>query len=434
MSDWTHIVKRGFESKDLDYKAAKSWDESDKKACCELVKDILAISNTNGGWLVIGVNETASGFTYSGVTQEQAGTFDTTRLNRFLQNYTDPPINTHIQKPNVEGTIFIVIEVPRFVDTPHICQKDFPDVLRQSAIYVRTDNNESAELKKSADVRNIVERTIKNRADTLLESFRSILKHGLGSETPSDNEEYRRQIDIIRQRSDELNTIVDKSCGYREVIFHPCSYNPSRFDIGTLKEMAKYASIDFRGWPFLFLSKAGDFTSVINDGYETHIGGTSPITGNDDFHFWQLKQSGLLYTKDLLYEDELNAKKQGQRILDFDGFSMNTAEAITCLTRLYERWIDDADDITLTYRLNGMNGRAMGSLNPHRGMHILPACYFCRIDDITYQAKKTFAEWRAGVVDHSLEICKYVFERFNWTDANLSESRKLIVNMLERKL
>ena len=70
------ILLRGHESKDFDYKSAAEWDEKDKKACCELVKDILAMANTLGGFIVIGVSESASGFSFDGVTPAQAKTFD----------------------------------------------------------------------------------------------------------------------------------------------------------------------------------------------------------------------------------------------------------------------------------------------------------------------------------------------------------------------
>jgi len=434
MHDWTQIIKRGFESKELDYKAPCSWDESNKRACCELVKDILALSNTNGGWLVIGVNETASGFAYDGVTQDQAATFDTTRLNRFLQNYTDPPINTHVHKPKLDTVTYVVVEVPRFVDTPHICQKDYPSVLHTCAIYIRSDSNESSELKKSVDVRNIVEKAIRNRTDVLLESFRAILKHGVGPEIPSDDKKYEEQISVIEKRCDELDTFKEKKYGYREVIMYPTSFNALRFNISTLREMAKYASVDFRGWPFLFFSDTRNETHAINDGYETCLSGKSFFGEGDEFHFWQLKQTGLLYTKDILFEDELGNKGRERKILDFDGFSMSAAEAIACLTRLYEGKIDDSEEITLIFRLKGMAGRAIGSLNSRRGMAVLPPRYFSNIDDITYLTKKPLIEWKAGLIDYALEICKYVFERFNWHDADISESNKLILNMLERKL
>ncbi|MBE9569024.1 MAG: ATP-binding protein, partial [Proteobacteria bacterium] len=93
MKQLEEILLQGYESKDLDYKGPCQWDEKDKKACCEIVKDILAMANTLGGYIVIGVKENDKGFECQGLSVEQAKSFETSRLNRFLQNYADPPIN-----------------------------------------------------------------------------------------------------------------------------------------------------------------------------------------------------------------------------------------------------------------------------------------------------------------------------------------------------
>ncbi len=48
----------------------------------------------------------------------------------FFQEYADPPINALLRKIQHEGKLFVVIQVPHFPDTPHICRKDFPDTLK----------------------------------------------------------------------------------------------------------------------------------------------------------------------------------------------------------------------------------------------------------------------------------------------------------------
>ena len=67
VQDGEAILRRGFESKEFDYKGPCVWDKGDKKACCEIVKDILATANTKGGFIVVGVDETDTGFSWSGL-------------------------------------------------------------------------------------------------------------------------------------------------------------------------------------------------------------------------------------------------------------------------------------------------------------------------------------------------------------------------------
>src|ERR1700677_90416 len=156
-SELIGIIERNFESKSLDYKGPMSWDANDKRKCCELVKDVLAFANTEGGYIVIGVSEADEGFELTGVSIEQAGSFEPSAICQFVQKYSDPPINVRVQKVVHQQKNFVILEIPRFSDTPHLCQKDFPYVLSDRTLYVRTDNNESAQIKSSADFRVVIE-------------------------------------------------------------------------------------------------------------------------------------------------------------------------------------------------------------------------------------------------------------------------------------
>jgi predicted HTH transcriptional regulator len=176
-------IERNFESKDLDYKETLIWSSDDKKPKCELVKDVLAMANTEGGQIVIGVSELGDGFLLTGVSEGCAASVETSELCRFVQIYADPPINLHVQKVIHKDLLFIVIEVPRFTDTPHLCQKDYPGVLQDRTLYVRTDNNESAPVRSSADFRSVIERAVRNKSEDLLSAMRAILRNLCTSST-----------------------------------------------------------------------------------------------------------------------------------------------------------------------------------------------------------------------------------------------------------
>ncbi len=431
MTNWEEIINRGVESKELDYKAPTIWSENDKKACCEIVKDILALANTNGGWLVIGVSEVGTGFSLDGVTEEQAKSFDTTRVNRFVQVYADPPINSHVHKIPLAGKFYVVIEVPSFPATPHVCQKEFPGVLSTCAIYVRTDNNESAPLRVSADFQALIERAVRNRSEQLLTSFRTVLKHGLQPPEPADSEQYEKQIFAAEKRGHEINPHKAKPYAYRETAFYPARFQKERFDLPTLKKMALNACVDFRGWPFIFISnQCPQLTYVIGDGYESFLADPNPFNNGDTLHFWQLRQSGMLYAKEILYEDTLASVRKTEFMVNFDAVATNAGEAVHCLTKLYEGQLDDGDDVVMRFKLAGIKDRQLSSLTG-RGFFGL---YACRIPEVTYVAQRPFAEWKAGLVDHALAICRHVLMHFNWESPNVGECRKIIEKMFARRL
>lgn len=63
------------ESKVLDYKGPLGWEPNrgdGKATCCGLVKDIFAFANTNGGQLLIGVEEPPTGPNPVGLHKSQS--------------------------------------------------------------------------------------------------------------------------------------------------------------------------------------------------------------------------------------------------------------------------------------------------------------------------------------------------------------------------
>lgn len=430
MIDWNSLILRSSEGKDLDYKGPCDWNTSDKRARCELVKDILALANAGGGWLVIGVSETRTAFAHAGVSDEQAASFETTQVNTFLNNYADPPINTRIHKPEVQGKRFVAIEVPGFPDTPHICQKEYPDVLTAPTLYVRTANNESAPIKSSADFRAIVERATRNRADSILESVRALLTHGaLKAELP-DREQFEAQAAEARNWCDDQNPHRDKGYGYRESVFYPQSFVRDRFDLRTLKSMALNAYNDFRGWPFLFASEMRhDLMKVIQDGHQSALINRCPWDNSDELHFWQLRQSGMLYVRQVLREDTHQTIHGGKRFLSFESFSIIAFEAVHTLVKLYEDRLDDGDEVHLWLRFTEMQDRVITSQSC-----LLRGEFICQIPEITYERNLPLIDWRAGMIDHALDICQHIFHRFNWEYPALGASRRLMEKAINRQL
>ena len=427
------ILLRGYETKDLDYKAAAVWDENNKKACCELVKDILGVANTRGGYIVIGVSESPTGFVWDGVTEKQALSFDTSRLNRFLQNYADPPINATLRKKNNDGKTFIIIGVPRFSDTPHICQKEYPGVLTAPTLYVRTDNNETAPMRSSADFRSMVEQAVRNRTDKLLESFRGILTTGEVTPSPNDEEQFQAQLwESVGRFDMTVNPYKEKNySGYRETAFYTTRFEANRFSLEEVRAAAKRASVDFRGWPFLFVSRQLDETYTIQDGLESLVAHPD-FNGNDRVDFWRLQQSGFFYQRVLMWEESYQRKPGQPPTMDVGAMAMYTAEAIHCLTKVYESLLDDTDQVRFCLRVLGTNGRQLKTFDPRKVP--LSRAYISKLPEICFDRVLPLVEWRAAIVDHAVAICKEVFLRFNWEQPSLGVIREIIQKMFARRL
>jgi hypothetical protein len=78
---------------------------------------------------------------------------------RRLANYADPPL--HFERASAalsNGVTVAVIQVFEFADLPHLCSKDYPQVLREGALYVRPRKvPETSELASSVEMREILD-------------------------------------------------------------------------------------------------------------------------------------------------------------------------------------------------------------------------------------------------------------------------------------
>ncbi len=421
------LITRGHESRDLDYKGAMLWSEKNKKACCEIVKDVLAMANTAGGFIVIGVSEQPGGFVAQGVTEDQAASYDTSRLNRFLQEYADPPINALLRKVQHGGKLFVVIEVPHFPDTPHICKKDFPDTLRAMTLYVRSHNNESAPVSSASDFRIVIERAVRNRSDLLLAGIRSVMT---GTAPPdakvqSAGDMFLGQRSVALQRFSELNPLPsDRYRFFYDTTFFPDIFEEKRFSVETLRASAHDAFADFTGWPFLFIHvNRPDATHVVEDGIETFMSDTY-FDNYPLLDFWRFSESGMFFHRRLAPGEGLT-----ERLADMGSIVTHTAEAIFCLTRLYEKLLAEDEAISFLFRLDDTKDRRLTRLHPH--MPLLKG-YVSVIPEIRVERRYPLADWRAGLEEHAIDICKEVFLRFNWENPNLELARSLIKKLFTR--
>jgi len=161
------------EHTDLDFKASISL-EGGKKEKAELTKDIIAMANSCGGLIIGGVKETNSGFEKCGMQQEELRSFDSTKLNQFVNNYSDPPINSTTRIVNDGTYSYGVIIVPEFPEQPHIIKKNYPDVFNEGDLLVRTSNNESRRA-SAHELREILNRGLTRQQGIMAKMIQSII-------------------------------------------------------------------------------------------------------------------------------------------------------------------------------------------------------------------------------------------------------------------
>jgi hypothetical protein len=249
------------ETKNLDYKQSMNWSSASTEEKCQLVKDILAMMNTqDGGQIVVGVEDNI--YNLLGVSDDDAASFDTTKVNDFVHKYTDPPASCDVQKPTYDRKSFIVIDVPEFKDVPIICKGDANSstnkpILKRGGLYIRTDKAISELVSSAEEMRELLGRALLKRGDQLLRTIQGLIS-GRPTASPSELESYRPELEAAEAF---LSGALPKDLlqgGHWELMSMPNTYGKERVpDIATIAQVLTASVVALRGWIFPHIDERG---------------------------------------------------------------------------------------------------------------------------------------------------------------------------------
>ena len=407
------------------------------------------MANTEGGYLVIGVSEDSSRLVLDGLSEKQADTWETTRLNNFINNYADPPINTTMKVDFVDCHRVAVIAIPRFSEVPHVCKKDFPRVLRTATFYIRTDANASEPLGTAADAHALIEHAVRVRSDQLLQSMQLVLQSGGRSPSVDDVDQYTPQVNAAKDRIRELASKDYRDRVGREYdatpimhsIIYPSGFDSERLPLEELPSLVRNARFTSptQHSPFLFpdippYSKVifgEDFIEV----YDPQLGISIPMLG-----YWRLYRSGLLFHSLNIY---MGSMRSGtlyingvQEAYSSEAVSMRwLAEApglaADCLVRLLRQFTEDTDSATLQIEVANVEGIGLvQDLIP------LPAGgeYVCDVTAVPERKSASLAEWKATYIDFASQISRNILLRFRYRHLSRQRIKDNLESIFGRKL
>jgi hypothetical protein len=175
--DFAELVKRKVESDELDYKSAMSWRTMTRQEKGKIVRHLTAFANTRGGFLVIGVTEDASGVPclYTGVNEEQAGSFDPTPVGDFINAHIEPPLDYTIERPVIDGKRYVIFVVHPFKNLPHVCSRGVEGELQEGIFYIRTAEASSRPARRAHEMQALLRRCMRNEREQLGRILRGIL-------------------------------------------------------------------------------------------------------------------------------------------------------------------------------------------------------------------------------------------------------------------
>ena len=251
------LVRMGNENRNLDYKGAFSWDQPGNDTKCELAKDVLAFANTrDGGVILIGVNDKSGDL--EGLTEEQYTSFDQTKLNNFVEKYTDPRHTSRVHRMVVDGKRVVVIDVPEFSELPILCACDANSssnssrlILRKAALYMRTARATSELIEDADAMRELLNRGLLRRQNDLLRAFKQIIQPSEIDPQREPRIEFKTEVERAERYFVELNGGEFAQSPHWEVQMQPEDYLPNRLpNLMELQHLTQQSAISLRGWTF----------------------------------------------------------------------------------------------------------------------------------------------------------------------------------------
>ena len=196
--EFVQLLALGRELSGLEFKGPGP--RSDRQLFSQVVRAVLGMANRrDGGTVVIGVEDNQTSLTPVGLTDEDLVTWSYDAVADGIAVYADPYVSFELQTLAHAGKNYVTIEVREFEDIPVLCKRDFPDVLRNGACYVRTRRKpETSEIPAQAEMRDLLDLATDKGVRRFLARAESTRMISFNAPAPDDRERFDEQLGDLR--------------------------------------------------------------------------------------------------------------------------------------------------------------------------------------------------------------------------------------------
>lgn len=245
----------------VDFKEPFSLDSTSQKQVYGLIKDILGMSNREGGgFIIIGKKDGTKEAV--GCSDEIIKSFDGTKVHDKVKSHGKPePTFSVYSGMSPEGTKAIIIHVKEFSEIPIICSKNLSIngekglILRSGAIYIRskTGSAQTCEISTEQDMPDLIDRAVLKSGGKLTSAISALIGRYAQEKTvdPLAKREslqnWQREKDLLDK---ELTTLPPLSDPILQIVIHPSNYEKNLFDAKTLQSKLSRSCFFHGGWSF----------------------------------------------------------------------------------------------------------------------------------------------------------------------------------------
>jgi len=400
--DFAELVRRGVESDVLDYKAALCWTKMSRQAKGKIVRHCLALANTKGGCIVIGVGEDASGHpsVYTGLNREEIHSFDPTTVGQFVNRYVEPPIELTVERPVVDGKRYAIFVIRPFRTLPHVCTSGIEGELQTGVFYIRTQDASSRPAYRAIEMQMLIQRALRNQREELGRMLRGILYESrISPEGSADNSEFKAAVAnsavFFKRRKNPPRGVPSMLVN---LVVTPPRFHSEAFGLSALRHAVDAALPSLPTPEFLD-------SDELKKAYITNT--SLRALSKKGSRMWQVFKSGMFHY--IAYQPAPG------RELAFSLLTHKVAEAFRFLGNLYSElgYAEELLTISLTLE-NTENVRLM--LTPKQRTK-----FICRIPKISIEMTRSAADLASGEAAHAARMISEIAERFNVSDPYLRD-------------
>lgn len=417
--DWKSIIYRGVESEELDYKAALDWRKLNRGSKAKFVRHCLALANTKGGYIVVGVGEDSAGqpSLFTGLSGEQAKSFDPTIVGNFINKYADPEIDFTIERPIIDGKRYAIFVIRRFSNIPHVCSYGLENELQQGVFYIRTADASSRPAYRASEIHGIIQRALRNQREILGRMIRGVLYEERVTIEQNAKSHFAEERAHSRTFFDRRSNNVGDISGIRiDIMVAPQQYIPEKFSLSELKQA--FAAVISLQTSNSFISE-----SEIAESYFSNISLRSmPARGKK---LWQMFQSGMFHY--------INVWNNSSKTISYLELVKFFAEAVSFFSQLYSELGYCEELLDIRIEIDHVEAvRLINTPEPLKKLDRESDCV-CRIPQIKLQINRTTADLASGYIDHAAKIILEVCERFNLPEGRHRKLNDTIKKYLEKR-
>ena len=406
--DWESIVKRGVESDELDYKAAQNWNKLSRTGRAKFARHCMALANTKGGYVVVGVGEDASGkpAVFTGLTDEELQSFDPTEIGTFVNRFSDPQVEFTLERPVVDGKQYVVFAIKRFTQLPHVCTGGCEHELQQGVFYIRTADASSRPAYRASEVHALIQRAMRNQRELLGRMLRGLLYEN-HTAAPGDDNQSRFQEELNHSRQFFQKFIKpDGRALQMELVIVPDRYAADRFTLSELRTAAEEACGTDPDSRFIV-------PRHLREAYFTN----ASLRFGGPICIWQIYRSGLFHFRGI-------HPGPNDEMISYDGLCDLVIDAVNFFASLYDVLGFSDQNLHLDASLFQSENRKMQvpGMNPEDPV--------CRIPEIAVRLNYSAADFISGRAAHADSLIRRICERFNISDGRHLDLRTRIEQRL----